>query len=309
MKDVGQRSAEVAGLKHAIPYVRLFKGRTFVVKLGGEAVAADGALAALLEQVEIFGQLGIRVVLVHGGGAQTTALAERLGLATRMVDGRRVTDAATLEASVMALAGQVNTRVLSAARAAGLAAVGLTGIDAGLLTARRRPPVAAASGELVDYGFVGDLEGVDATLLARLAEAGFVPVVASLAATADGTPLNVNADTVAAALAVALGAEKLILVTATAGILERLEDASSLVSLTDLAGLAALAARGALSGGMLPKVAAIRRALEGGVGRVHVVPAGAPDALLAEVFTNEGIGTMVVAEAAAPWAAPGSGAA
>lgn len=306
MKDVGQRSAEIAGLKHAIPYVRLFKGKTFVVKLGGESVADGATLAALLEQVEILGQLGIRVVLVHGGGPQTTALASRLGLATRMVDGRRVTDAATLEASVLALAGEVNTRVLSAARAAGLAAVGLSGIDAGLLTARRRPPGTSASGEPVDYGFVGDLERVDVALLARLAEAGFVPVVASLAAAADGTPLNVNADTVAAALAVALGAEKLILATSAPGILERADDPRTLVSLVDLAGLAELAARGALAGGMLPKAAAIRRALEGGVARVHVVPAGAADALLAEVFTNEGIGTMVVPDAAA--APPAGGA-
>jgi len=299
MKDVGQQSTEIAGLKHAIPYVRLFKGRTFVVKVGGESLAEESVLLPLLEQVEVLGQLGIHVVLVHGGGPQTTALAARLGLETRMVDGRRVTDAATLEASVMALAGQANTRVLSVARRAGLAAVGLTGIDGGLLTARRRPPVTAASGERVDYGHVGDLEAVDVKLLARLAEAGFVPVVASLAAASDGSPLNVNADTVAAALAVALGAEKLILATSAPGILERVDDPRSVVSLVDLAGLEELAARGALSGGMLPKAAAIRRALEGGVARVHVIPAGAPDALLAEVFTNEGIGTMVVSDAAA----------
>jgi len=299
MKDVGQRSTEIAGLRHAIPYVRLFKGKTFVVKLGGESLAEESVLLPFLEQVEVLGQLGIHVVLVHGGGPQTTALASRLGLETRMVDGRRVTDAATLEASVMALAGQANTRVLSAARAAGLAAVGLTGIDGNLLTARRRPPVAAASGEVVDYGHVGDLASVDVRLLARLAEAGFVPVVASLAAAADGSPLNVNADTVAAALAVALGAEKLILATTAPGILERVDDPRSVVSFVDLAGLDELAAHGALSGGMLPKAAAIRRALEGGVPRVHVIPAGAPDALLAGVVTNEGIGTMVVSDAAA----------
>ncbi|MCA9542679.1 MAG: acetylglutamate kinase, partial [Myxococcales bacterium] len=151
MKDVGQQSTEISGLKHAIPYVRLFKGRTFVVKLGGESLAEENVLLPFLEQVEVLGQLGIHVVVVHGGGPQTTALAARLGLETRMVDGRRVTDAATLEASVMALAGQANTRVLSIARRAGLAAVGLTGIDGGLLTARRRPPVTAANGDRVDY--------------------------------------------------------------------------------------------------------------------------------------------------------------
>lgn len=295
MKDIGQRTTEIAGLRHAIPYVRLFRGRTFVIKLGGETLAEDHLLLPLLEQVEVLGQLGIHVVLVHGGGPQTTALATRLGLPTRIVDGRRVTDAATLEASVLALAGQANTRVLSAARRAGLAAVGLTGLDGNLLTASQRPPVTAANGELVDYGHVGDLEAVDIRLLARLAEAGFVPVIASLAAAADGAPLNVNADTVAAALAVALGAAKLILAVAVPGILERADDPHSVISLVDLPGLEALAAAGALSGGMLPKAAAIRQALAGGVPRVHVIPAGAPDALLAEVFTNEGVGTMVVA--------------
>ena len=298
MKDIGQRTTEIAGLRHAIPYVRLFRGRTFVIKLGGETLAEDHLLLPLLEQVEVLGQLGIHVVLVHGGGPQTTALATRLGLPTRIVDGRRVTDAATLEASVLALAGQANTRVLSAARRAGLAAVGLTGIDGNLLTASQRPPVPAANGELVDYGHVGDLEAVDIRLLARLAEAGFVPVIASLAAAADGAPLNVNADTVAAALAVALGAAKLILAVAVPGILERADDPHSVISLVDLPGLEALAAAGALSGGMLPKAAAIRQALAGGVPRVHVIPAGAPDALLAEVFTNEGVGTMVVANGA-----------
>ncbi|HPK65015.1 MAG TPA: acetylglutamate kinase [Thermoanaerobaculia bacterium] len=298
MKDIGQRTTEIAGLRHAIPYVRLFRGRTFVIKLGGETLAEDHLLLPLLEQVEVLGQLGIHVVLVHGGGPQTTALATRLGLPTRIVDGRRVTDAATLEASVLALAGQANTRVLSAARRAGLAAVGLTGIDGNLLTASQRPPVTAANGELVDYGHVGDLEAVDIRLLARLAEAGFVPVIASLAAAADGAPLNVNADTVAAALAVALGAAKLILAVAVPGILERADDPHSVISLVDLPGLEALAAAGALSGGMLPKAAAIRQALAGGVPRVHVIPAGAPDALLAEVFTNEGVGTMVVANGA-----------
>lgn len=298
MKDIGQRTTEIAGLRHAIPYVRLFRGRTFVIKLGGETLAEDHLLLPLLEQVEVLGQLGIHVVLVHGGGPQTTALATRLGLPTRIVDGRRVTDAATLEASVLALAGQANTRVLSAARRAGLAAVGLTGLDGNLLTASQRPPVTAANGELVDYGHVGDLEAVDIRLLARLAEAGFVPVIASLAAAADGAPLNVNADTVAAALAVALGAAKLILAVAIPGILERADDPHSVISLVDLPGLEALAAAGALSGGMLPKAAAIRQALAGGVPRVHVIPAGAPDALLAEVFTNEGVGTMVVANGA-----------
>ena len=305
MKDVGQRIAEVAGLKHALPYLRLFQGKTFVVKLSGEAIpeagdaAGEARLDAFLEQVEIVHRLGIRVVVVHGGGPQTTALATRLGLATTKIDGRRVTDSATLEAAVMATAGSVNTALLAACRRLRLPAAGVSGVAAGLVAAHRRPPVRSAAGELVDYGFVGDVDAVDPKILLRLLEGGFVPVVAPLASDSAGTVYNVNADTIAAEVARALGAEKLLFALGVAGLLERLDDPASLVSLTDLAGLAALEVKGAISGGMLPKARAVRRALEGGVPRVHLVPFAGRDALLAELFTNEGIGTMVVASVAA----------
>lgn len=308
MKDVGQRFAEVAGLKHALPYLRLFQGKTFVVKLSGEAIPAPGAgiespavsrLDAFLEQVEIVHRLGIRIVLVHGGGPQTTSLASRLGLPTTQVDGRRVTDAPTLEAAVMATAGTVNTALLAACRRLGLAAIGVSGVDAGLVAAHRRPPVVSATGQLVDYGFVGDIDAIEPKVLERLLDAGFVPVVAPLAADSAGTIFNVNADTIAAEVAAALGATKLLFALGVPGLLERADDPASLVSLTDLAGLAELERDGALSGGMLPKAKSIRRALEGGVPRVHLIPFAGRDALLAELFTNEGIGTMVVAARAA----------
>jgi acetylglutamate kinase len=306
MKDVGQQSdrlTEVAGLKHALPYLRLFQGKTFVVKLSGEAVEEGERLLLFLEQIEVLHRLGIRMVLVHGGGPQTTALADRLGLATRKVDGRRVTDAATLEAAVMAMAGQVNTALLAACRRAGIAAVGLSGVDADLVEARRRPPVPAAGAdggpEPIDYGFVGDVVRVNPRVVQRLLDDGYVPIVAPLAADECGTVLNINADTVASELAVALGAEKLLFAVAVAGLLERVDDPASLVSLVDLAGLAELESRGVVSGGMLPKAKAIVRALEGGVPRVHLVPFATADALLVELFTNEGIGTLVVPSVAA----------
>ncbi|MEZ5312841.1 MAG: acetylglutamate kinase [Thermoanaerobaculia bacterium] len=305
MKDVGQKIAEVAALKHALPYLRLFQGRTFVVKLSGEAIpeAGDAAgrarLDAFLEQVEIVHRLGIRVVLVHGGGPQTTALATRLGLETTKVDGRRVTDGPTLEAAVMATAGTVNTTLLAACRRLELPAVGVSGIDAGLVAAHRRPPVLSHAGEPVDFGFVGDIDAIDPKVLERLLDAGFVPVVAPLAADEEGTVFNVNADTIAAEVARALGATKLLFALGVPGLLERADDPASLISLTDLAGLADLETRGIVSGGMLPKSRAVRRALEGGVARVHLVPFAARDALLVELFTNEGIGTMVVASTAA----------
>ncbi len=318
MKDVGQRSdrmTEVAGLKHALPYLRLFQGKTFVVKLSGEAIEEEARLVLFLEQIEVLHRLGIRVVLVHGGGPQTTELASRLGLATQKIDGRRVTDAATLEAAVMAMAGKVNTTLLAICRRAGVAAVGLSGVDAGLVEARKRPPVPAArpvgtaESPAVDYGFVGDVVAVNPRVVQKLLDDGYVPVIAPLAADDNGALLNVNADTIAAELAVALGTEKLLFAVAVPGILERADDPASLVSLVDLEGLAALEARGALTGGMLPKSRAIARALEGGVPRVHLVPFAAPDAVLVELFTNEGIGTLVVPSVAAlhpaaPAAAP-----
>jgi acetylglutamate kinase len=322
MKDVGQRSdrmTEVAGLKHALPYLRLFQGKTFVVKLSGEAIEEQARLVLFLEQIEVLHRLGIRVVLVHGGGPQTTELASRLGLATQKIDGRRVTDAATLEAAVMAMAGKVNTTLLAICRRAGVAAVGLSGVDADLIEARKRPPVPAskpvsnleadlepgeAPASLIDYGFVGDVVAVHPRVVQKLLDDGYVPVIAPLAADDQGALLNVNADTIAAELAVALGAEKLLFAVAVPGILERAEDPASLVTLVDLAGLAALEARGTLTGGMLPKSRAIVRALEGGVPRVHLVPFAAPDALLVELFTNEGIGTLVVPSVAALAATP-----
>lgn len=284
---------EIAALRHAVPYLRLFRGKTFVIKAGGDAFAEEGRARALLEQVEMLHQLSIKIVLVHGGGPQTTALAAALGGEARFVAGRRVTDEKALAASVMMLNGAVNTRLLALCRELKLPAVGLSGVDGGLIRAARRPPV-EVDGELVDYGLVGDVTGVDATLLTPLLAQGFVPVVSPLSASDDGTLLNVNADTVASALAVALGAEKLILVTGAPGILANPADPATLVSYTDLEGLAELSRAGALTGGMRPKAEAIEKALRGGVRRAHVIAHGIADSLLVELFTNEGCGTLIV---------------
>lgn len=293
MKDVGQRAAELAGLKHAAPYIRLFKGKTFVVKAGGEALETDGAIRGLLEQIEILSHVGIRVVLVHGGGSESSGLLRALGGEPRFVEGRRVTDEKALEVASMVLNGTVNTRILAAARGLGLPAVGVSGVDAGLIQARRRPPVRVGDGT-VDYGYVGDVVAVTPGVLSTLLDAGVVPVVSPLSAADDGTLLNINADTVAAALAVGLRAEKLILLTGAPGVLERPDDPGSLVSYTDLEGLRSLRDQGGLTRGMLPKASAIESALRGGVGRVHILSWQTPDGLLAEVFTNEGVGTLVV---------------
>lgn len=293
MKDVGQRTAEVAALKDAIPYIRLFKGKTFVVKVGGGALESEAAIRSLLAQVEILHQVGIRVVLVHGGGTQASDLSRALGAEPRFVEGRRVTDPAALEVATLVLNGATNTQILAVCRKIGLPAVGVSGVDGGLVRARRRPPVSVGSG-LVDYGFVGDVVSVEPRVLTALLDAGMVPIVSPLSADDDGQVLNINADTVASALAVGLGAEKLLLLTGAQGIMERVGDPTSLVSYTDLAGLARLREAGCFAAGMLPKASAIESAIRGGVGRVHILSYELPDSLLVEVFTNEGLGTLVV---------------
>ncbi|MDX1563123.1 MAG: acetylglutamate kinase, partial [Gammaproteobacteria bacterium] len=260
-----ERTIGVTALKHAAPYVRMFKGKAFVLKAGGEAFASAEATRALVEQIGILHQVGIRVVLVHGGGPQSTALAEQLEIDAHFVEGRRVTDAAALNVMTMVLNGQINTNIVATCRAAGVPAVGISGVDANLIQAVKRPPVKSAgssdAASFVDYGFVGDIEAVDTTVLDNLLDDNLVPIVSPLSADADGTLLNINADTVAAAIAGGLNAEKLILATGAPGILETLADPRSLISYIDRGGLKKLRDEGKLSDGMLPKVAAIEKAL------------------------------------------------
>jgi acetylglutamate kinase len=275
----------------------MYKGKIFIVKAGGAVFGDAAMMRALVEQIALLHYLGIRVVLVHGGGPQLTELTEALGVPTRMVQGRRITDEKSIDATSMVLNGLINTRILAICRELEIDAVGLSGVDAGLVRAHRRPPVKLpASGETVDYGFVGDIDRIDATVIRKHLDSGLMPVISPLSSDDRGTLLNINADTVAAAIGAALSAEKLILCTGAPGILERVSDPSSIISYTDLAGLARLRAEGSLTEGMLPKAKAIEDALRGGVRRVHVISYSAPDSILAEVFTNEGTGTLVVSD-------------
>lgn len=293
------RAIVVSALKHAAPYIRLFKGKVFVLKAGGEIFVDTAATRALMEQVGILHQVGIRVVLIHGGGPQSTKLATALGLDTTFVEGRRVTDGASLDVATMVLNGQINTRVLAACRDLQLPAVGISGVDAGLIRAHRRPPVERAGDTTVDYGFVGDIDSVEADILRKQLDNGLMPVVSPLSCDESGTLLNINADTVAAAIAAELEAEKMILLTGAPGILEHVDDPGSLISYIDRRALDQLRDDGKLADGMLPKAAAIDAALANGVNRVHVISYKVPDSLLLEVFTNEGTGTLVVNDTAA----------
>ena len=291
-----ERAIVVSALKHATPYMRMYKHKIIVLKAGGEAFSSTDTTRNLMEQVGLLHQVGIRVVLVHGGGAQSTQMAEELGIAAEFVDGRRITDQSSLEIAAMVLNGQINTRILASCRDLDIPAVGISGVDAGLIKAHKRPPVARQgnSGETVDYGFVGDIESVDASVLIKQLDNDLVPIISPLSADESGTLLNINADSVASAVAVALSAEKLILATGAPGILESANEPASLISYVDLAGLSKLRNDNRLSDGMLPKIAAIELALLGGVPRVHVISHALPDSVLLEIFTNEGTGTLVV---------------
>ena len=299
MTSKKDRAIVVSALKHAAPYIRLYKGKVFVIKAGGEIFADPVKTSALMEQVGILHQVGIRVVLIHGGGPQSTKLASALGLDTTFIEGRRVTDEDSLDVATMILNGQINTRILATCRDLQIPAVGISGVDAGLIKAHKRPPVEREGEDPVDYGFVGDIDGIEADILNKQLDNGLMPVVSPISCDENGTILNINADTVAAAIAAELNAEKLILATGAPGILEDINDASSLISYIDRAALAKLRESGSLADGMLPKAAAIDAAIANGVQRVHVISYKMDDSILLEVFTNEGTGTLVVDDVAA----------
>ncbi len=293
----GDQALAIRALKNAAPYIRMYKGKTFVVKAGGGVFADADSTRILMEQIAILHYFGVRVVFVHGGGPQLTELSTALGVPTRMVEGRRVTDQKSIDVSAMVLNGLINTRILGICRDLNIEAVGISGVDASLVRAHRRPPVKiASSGEMVDYGFVGDIDAVDPAAVRKLLDNGLMPVVSPLSADDSGVLLNINADTVAAALGAALGAEKLFLCTGAPGILGEIADPGSLISYIDLQGLKRLREEGRIADGMLPKAKAIEDAIRGGVRRVHVVSYSAPEGILGEVFTNEGTGTLIVAD-------------
>lgn len=290
----------VAGLKEALDYTRLYRDQVFVIKLGGEVVASPEALDEVAIQIALLESLSIRVVVVHGGGPQASALSRRLGIEPEIVAGRRVTSPEVLEVAKMVYGGTINVDILAALRAHGVPAVGLSGIDAGLVTTHRRPPVSVREDDgverLVDFGEVGDVVAVDPSLIELLLPRGYVPVVASLAADGEGRPLNINADSLAEALARALAAKKLIYLTGAPGLLRDPDDPTSLVAFAGPEDLEAMLASGTVRGGMRPKVEACLRAVAGGVRRTHIIDGRVPDALLVEVFTGSGSGTMIVAE-------------
>jgi acetylglutamate kinase len=292
--------AEMKTLRTAIPYIRAYEGRVFVVKLGGSLCDPGPVLENVVEQLSLLATLGIRVVVVHGGGEQMNALCRQMGVEPQVVAGRRITDERTLELAKMTFAGTINTNLVAAFRKSDVPAVGLTGVDARLITVVKRPPQQISDPETgqsrtVDFGLVGNIVDARMEAIEHLLDRKFVPVVASLAADGVGRVYNVNADTVAARIAVELRAVKYFLLTTVDGVMRDVNDPSTLQSYLDVEQLNELIGSGAVRGGMLPKLAACSEALQGGVPRVHIVNGTTRDSLLAEVFTNEGCGTMLVA--------------
>jgi len=300
-KAAAQKTASV--LVEALPYIQRFRGKVVVVKYGGNALhaassdssgdtdgdgegdAAAQALASFAQDVVLMRAVGILPVVVHGGGPQIGALMGRLGKETEFRDGLRVTDADTLDIARMVLVGKVNRDIVSAINVHGPLAVGMSGEDANLIT---------ASPTHVDLGFVGNVSLVDPTMLRRLLDEGIVPVVATIGADESGQAYNINADTVAGALAESLGAEKLIFLTDIEGLRVVADDATTVIHQASLEVIDEIVRSGNAQGGMMPKVEACARAVRGGVTRAHILDGRVPHALLLELFTDAGVGTMVL---------------
>ena len=285
--DVRSPHEQAATLVEALPYIRRFHGKTVVIKYGGNALAdssRDDALAVFAQDVVLMHAVGMRPVVVHGGGPQISELMARLGKVPEFRDGLRVTDAETVDIARMVLRGQVNPAIVAAINVHAPIAVGVSGEDARLISATARSP---------DLGFVGDVGAVNPELLDRLLSESLVPVVATTGADIAGQAYNINADTVAGVVAVALGAEKLVYLTDIEGLRRDVDDAASLIRQATAAELEAMIASGALTGGMIPKVAACVHAVQRGVPRAHILDGRVPHVLLLELFTDSGIGTMI----------------
>ncbi|MGK2958975.1 MAG: acetylglutamate kinase [Acidimicrobiales bacterium] len=282
-----EAKAEV--LVEALPYIRRFRGRVMVIKYGGNAMGDSDdttELAHFAQDVVMLHAVGIRVVVVHGGGPQIAALMTRLGKESSFIDGLRVTDAETLDIARMVLVGKVNRDIVGAIGSCGAVAVGLSGEDAGLLRATPRSP---------ELGFVGDVDSVDTDIIERMLAEDVVPIIATIGSDEAGQAYNINADTAAGAIAEALSAEKLVYLTNIEGLRADVDDPSSLLSAVTADQLDALVASGAITTGMIPKVSSCVQAVRAGVGHAHILDGRVPHVLLLEVFTHSGIGTMVSA--------------
>jgi acetylglutamate kinase len=286
-------------LREALPYIQRFQGKTFVIKFSGKVTEDKENLASLAEEIALLHEVGIRVCVVHGGGKQLTELAEKLGVAQTVIEGRRVTDDETLELAKMIFRGKINTEILAQFRRRGIHAVGISGIDGGIVQAVKRPPREVTNRktgvtETVDYGHVGDVVEIDGSLVTTMLDKGYLPIISSLGADDEGRVFNINADTIASEVAVGLAAEKLILLSDVNGIYLDANDESTKLSRLTTEEARHMIRSGRATGGMIPKLENLIELLSRGVGSAHVVSGTTRNAILAEVFTDQGTGTMIV---------------
>ncbi|MDH3752806.1 MAG: acetylglutamate kinase [Acidimicrobiia bacterium] len=275
-------------LVEALPYIKRFRGATVVVKLGGNAMIDRALAETFAEDIVLLRSVGLRPVVVHGGGPQIGELLARLGKETEFRDGLRVTDSETLDVARMVLVGKVGRDIVGAINVHGAHAVGLSGEDGGLIHAEPRDE---------RLGYVGDIVAVRPGIVERLLDEEMIPVVSTIGSGADGQAYNINADTVAGALAGALGAEKVIYLSDVSGLLGDVDDAESIIAKVTVPELSAMQADGAIAGGMIPKVTACIEAVEAGVNSAHLLDGRVPHVLLLELFTDAGIGTMITMQA------------
>lgn len=282
-------------LIEALPYIRNFYGKTFVVKYGGAAQVKEELKESFAKDIVMLNFIGIRTAIVHGGGPKISAMMEKMGKKPKFVQGQRVTDEETMDIVEMVLGGLVNKEIVSLVNSHGGKAVGLSGKDGGLISAKKtliKKSDATGVEEIIDLGLVGEVTSIDPQILISLKNEGFIPVVSPVGVGPKGETLNINADYVAAAVASALKAEKLILLTDVPGILDKNEKIISTLKNTQIK---KLFKNGTITGGMLPKVQACLKALEGGVAKTHIIDGRIPHCLLLEIFTKEGIGTEIQA--------------
>ncbi len=286
-------------LREALPYIQKFKGKTFVIKFSGKVTEDKDVLASLVEEIALLHQVGIKICVIHGGGKQLSELAKKLGVAQTIIEGRRVTNDDTLDLAKMIFAGKINTEVLAAFRRRGIDSVGLSGIDGNIVNAKKRPPKeildkATGNRQMVDFGNVGDILEINTKLLSILLNDNYLPIVSSLGADSEGAIFNINADTIAAEIAVRLGAEKLILLSDINGIYLDPNDESTKLSQITADEAQEMIETGKATGGMIPKLQSLTKILDLGVKAVHIINGNRRNALLLEIFTDEGTGTMLI---------------
>jgi len=294
---------DVAVLLNALPYLRRYRDKLFVVKVGGEIARTPDALDLFAKDVAMLNQLGIRIIVIHGGGPQLDEVSDKMGVKPEKIAGRRITDDATLEMAKMVFAGSINTDILAAIRKHGVLPVGLSGLDGEVLTAVRRPPKEVTDPETghkhtVDFKNVGDIRDCNPALLRTLVEHRYVPVLSPLACDEEGHILNINADTVACSVAAEMQAEKLIILTNTDGVLKDVNDPASRYIYLTVSSAETLIEKREVKSGMVPKLQGVISALRGGVKRAYLINGLTPHSLLTEVFTLKGKGTMILDDAA-----------